>query len=90
MAICHGFITQDDGKRYYNYYDMLHYVVGRIATAQWIFECTISIFWQFMLPNGNAMAKSANVTTWNDRINTYGSRCMNFIPCIAYQRRCEF
>ena len=34
MAICHGFITQDDGKRYYNYYDMLHYVVGRIATAQ--------------------------------------------------------
>ena len=34
MAICHGFITWDDAKRCHCYYDMLHYAIGGIATAQ--------------------------------------------------------
>ena len=34
IAICRGFITQDDGKCCHGYYDMLHYTIGCIATAQ--------------------------------------------------------
>ena len=34
MAICHGFITQDDEKHYHDYYDMLHDTIGPIATTQ--------------------------------------------------------
>ena len=34
IAICHGLITQDDGKCCHGYYDMLHYTIGCIATAQ--------------------------------------------------------
>ena len=34
MAINHGFITWEDGKCYRGYYDMLHYAIGAIATAQ--------------------------------------------------------
>ena len=34
IAICHGLITQDDGKSYHGYYGMLHYAIGHIATTQ--------------------------------------------------------
>ena len=34
MAKYHGFITHDDGKHYHGCYDMLHYTIGCIATAQ--------------------------------------------------------
>ena len=34
MAKCHGFINQYYGKHHHGYYDMLHYVIGCIATAQ--------------------------------------------------------
>jgi len=34
MAKYHAFITYDDGKHYHGCYDMLHYTIGCIATAQ--------------------------------------------------------